>query len=146
MISAAARNNVPAVYWLSDFVAQGGEPYAGIPLARICGDGGLLSYGPDLADNWHRAATYVDRILRGAKADDLPVQLITTLVSALLISLFSLFVAATPAAAQQQQRPNIVVIWGDDIGQSNVSAYSRGMMGYQTPNIDRVPPENHIRA
>ena len=38
-------------------------------------------------------------------------------------------------------KPNIVIIWGDDIGQSNVSAYSRGMMGYQTPNIDRVAKE-----
>ena len=48
---------------------------------------------------------------------------------------------SAPAVAQQQQRPNIVVIWGDDIGQSNVSAYSRGMMGYQTPNIDRLASE-----
>ena len=48
---------------------------------------------------------------------------------------------AAPAVAQQPQRPNIVVIWGDDIGQSNVSAYSRGMMGYQTPNIDRLASE-----
>jgi arylsulfatase A-like enzyme len=48
----------------------------------------------------------------------------------------------TSAQAQQQpQRPNIVIIWGDDIGQSNVSAYSRGMMGYQTPNIDRIGKE-----
>ena len=39
--------------------------------------GGLLSYGPDLADNWRRAATYVDRILRGAKPAELPVQLPT---------------------------------------------------------------------
>jgi arylsulfatase len=46
-----------------------------------------------------------------------------------------------PAIAQQQQRPNIVIIWGDDIGQSNISAYSRGMMGYQTPNIDRMANE-----
>jgi len=50
-------------------------------------------------------------------------------------------IATAPAVAQQQQRPNIVIIWGDDIGQSNVSAYSRGMMGYQTPNIDRVANE-----
>src|SRR5215468_9852899 len=50
-------------------------------------------------------------------------------------------IATAPVAAQQQQRPNIVVIWGDDIGQSNVSAYSRGMMGYQTPNIDRLASE-----
>ena len=38
-------------------------------------------------------------------------------------------------------RPNILVIWGDDIGQSNISAYSHGMMGYQTPNIDRIARE-----
>ena len=50
-------------------------------------------------------------------------------------------IATAPVAAQQQQRPNIVIIWGDDIGQSNVSAYSRGMMGYQTPNIDRLASE-----
>jgi putative ABC transport system substrate-binding protein len=57
-ILAAARNNVPAVYPQSD-------------LAR---DGGLLSYGPDFVDSFRRAATYVDRILRGAKPGDLPVQ------------------------------------------------------------------------
>jgi arylsulfatase A-like enzyme len=61
-----------------------------------------------------------------------------TLVSALFASLFVAAMTCGQAAAQQQQRPNIVVIWGDDIGQSNVSAYSRGMMGYQTPNIDRL--------
>jgi putative ABC transport system substrate-binding protein len=58
IILAATRNNVPAVYYLSDY-------------AR---DGGLLSYGPDLVDNFRRAASYVDRILRGAKPGDLPVQ------------------------------------------------------------------------
>jgi arylsulfatase A-like enzyme len=41
-------------------------------------------------------------------------------------------------AQAQEQKPNIVIIWGDDIGQSNISAYSKGMMGYQTPNIDRI--------
>jgi putative ABC transport system substrate-binding protein len=56
--SAAARNKVPAVYYLSDF-------------ARYSG---LLSYGPDLVDIFRRAAPYVDRILRGAKPGDLPVQ------------------------------------------------------------------------
>jgi len=58
IILAAARNNVPAVYAPSFF-------------AR---DGGLLSYGPDPVDIWRRAASYVDRILRGAKPGDLPVQ------------------------------------------------------------------------
>jgi arylsulfatase len=50
----------------------------------------------------------------------------------------------TAAAAQAAKKPNIVVIWGDDIGQSNVSAYSMGMMGYRTPNIDRVAREGMI--
>jgi arylsulfatase A-like enzyme len=46
---------------------------------------------------------------------------------------------APPAAAAG--KPNIVIIWGDDIGQSDVSAYSRGLMGFKTPNIDRVAKE-----
>jgi putative ABC transport system substrate-binding protein len=61
IILGAARNNVPAVYSESDF-------------AR---DGGLLSYGPDQVDITRRAATYVDRILRGERPGDLPVQLPT---------------------------------------------------------------------
>jgi putative ABC transport system substrate-binding protein len=61
IILAAARNNVPAIYWQSVFVR----------------DGGLLSYGIDQLDNFRRAATYVDRILRGVKPADLPVQLPT---------------------------------------------------------------------
>ena len=47
-------------------------------------------------------------------------------------------VAALPAAAQPGGKPNILVIWGDDIGQFNVSAYNMGMMGYGTPNIDSI--------
>jgi len=43
--------------------------------------------------------------------------------------------------ASAQDKPNILVIWGDDIGQSNVSYYTRGMMGYETPNIDRIAHE-----
>lgn len=42
------------------------------------------------------------------------------------------------------QKPNIVIIWGDDIGQSNISAYSHGVMGYQTPNIDRIAQEGML--
>ena len=49
--------------------------------------------------------------------------------------------APATVQAQQPRKPNIVIIWGDDIGQSNVSAYSRGMMGYKTPNIDRIANE-----
>jgi arylsulfatase len=47
-------------------------------------------------------------------------------------------------AAQSGKKPNILVIWGDDIGLWNVSAYSRGMMGYRTPNIDRIAREGAI--
>jgi arylsulfatase A-like enzyme len=48
------------------------------------------------------------------------------------------------AHAAEDKKPNIVIIWGDDIGQSNVSAYTKGMMGYKTPNIDRVANEGVI--
>jgi hypothetical protein len=39
------------------------------------------------------------------------------------------------------RKPNILVIFGDDIGQTNLSAYSFGLMGYRTPNIDRIAKE-----
>src|SRR5215472_6661441 len=48
---------------------------------------------------------------------------------------------AGTAGAQPQQRPNILIIWGDDIGWYNVSAYNMGVMGYRTPNIDRIARE-----
>jgi putative tryptophan/tyrosine transport system substrate-binding protein len=60
IILAAARNNVPADYPWSFVVAR---------------EGGLFSYGPDLVDIFHRSASYVDRILRGEKPAELPVQL-----------------------------------------------------------------------
>ena len=41
----------------------------------------------------------------------------------------------------KSSKPNILVIWGDDIGISNLSCYSHGLMGYKTPNIDRVAKE-----
>jgi arylsulfatase A-like enzyme len=47
-------------------------------------------------------------------------------------------------ALAQEQKPNILVIWGDDIGQFNTSAYNRGMMGYMTPNIDRIAEEGAL--
>ena len=59
IILLAARNKIPALSWSSNFVR----------------DGGLISYGPDFRDLYRRAAPYVDRILRGTKPADLPVQL-----------------------------------------------------------------------
>jgi arylsulfatase A-like enzyme len=53
--------------------------------------------------------------------------------------------SSVPAAAQQTaKKPNILIIWGDDIGQFNVSAYNMGMMGYKTPNIDRIGKEGAV--
>jgi arylsulfatase len=49
--------------------------------------------------------------------------------------------AAPQTAPATAKKPNILVIWGDDIGQFNVSAYNMGMMGYKTPNIDRIAAE-----
>ena len=43
-----------------------------------------------------------------------------------------------------KKKPNILIMWGDDIGQSNLSCYSRGLMGYQTPNIDRLAKEGAL--
>jgi arylsulfatase A-like enzyme len=48
------------------------------------------------------------------------------------------------AQAKSNKQPNILVIWGDDIGYWNLSCYSRGMMGYQTPNIDRIANEGML--
>jgi arylsulfatase A-like enzyme len=48
------------------------------------------------------------------------------------------------SSAFAQQKPNILVIWGDDIGVHNISAYSHGIMGYQTPNIDRIAKEGAL--
>ncbi len=48
------------------------------------------------------------------------------------------------AFAQDMAKPNVLVIWGDDIGQYNISAYNRGMMGYYTPNIDRIASEGAL--
>src|SRR6187431_714882 len=47
----------------------------------------------------------------------------------------------TPAAGSSSRKPNILVIFGDDIGQTIISAYSFGLMGYRTPNIDRIAKE-----
>ncbi len=57
-----------------------------------------------------------------------------TLLLPLLLLCFSMM-------AQKSKKPNILVIWGDDIGWDNLSVYNHGMMGYKTPNIDRIAKE-----
>ena len=59
---------------------------------------------------------------------------LTAILSMLCLSVFS-------TAAAAADKPNILVIWGDDIGQSNISAYTFGLVGYRTPNIDRIAKE-----
>jgi arylsulfatase A-like enzyme len=62
---------------------------------------------------------------------------IKTLAFLLLLSSFGI-------ANAQTEKPNILIIWGDDIGWFNVGAYNRGMMGYKTPNIDRIGNEGML--
>ena len=59
--------------------------------------------------------------------------------------LLAILAALTPLGAfAQDAKPNILVIWGDDIGIPQISAYTRGLMGYQTPNIDRIANEGML--
>ena len=53
----------------------------------------------------------------------------------------ALILGIAGSASAQNKKPNIVVIWGDDTGMTNVSAYGHGIVGYKTPNIDRIAKE-----
>jgi putative ABC transport system substrate-binding protein len=90
IILMAARNNVPAVYQLSVF-------------AR---DGGLLSYGVDGVDLFRRSASYVDRILHGAKPAELPVQVPTK---------FEMAVNTKTAKALGLAVPPSILLWADEV-------------------------------
>ena len=100
----------------------------------------------DKADNKGRLETPTDRA--GEKAINRRNILLgtSTLVAAATLTSGALAQAqkaapsAAPAAASGR-KPNILVIFGDDIGQTNISAYSFGLMGYKTPNIDRIARE-----
>src|SRR6267143_3977566 len=61
--------------------------------------------------------------------------------SLILLTLLTTILYLQSPVFAQAKKPNILVIFGDDIGQTNVSAYSMGVMGYKTPNIDRVAKE-----
>jgi arylsulfatase len=58
----------------------------------------------------------------------------------IFLAVFCLAVGSAAAA----EKPNILVVWGDDIGQSNISAYTRGLVGYRTPNIDRIAAQGML--
>ena len=55
--------------------------------------------------------------------------------TALALGLVAIGLAAPALGAD---KPNILVVWGDDVGQSNISAYTHGLVGYKPPNIDRI--------
>jgi arylsulfatase A-like enzyme len=63
---------------------------------------------------------------------------------ALLLAVLSMSAFAAAPAQAPAKKPNILVIWGDDIGGFNISAYNQGMMGYKTPNIDSIAKEGAL--
>jgi arylsulfatase A-like enzyme len=65
-------------------------------------------------------------------------------IVSMAIAATALLGTLTLASAEAAKKPHIIVIWGDDIGQSNVSAYTNGLMGYRTPNIDSIAKEGVI--
>jgi arylsulfatase A-like enzyme len=68
----------------------------------------------------------------------------TALKSLFSVFLFTAIMTLCGMAQAQNKKPNILVIWGDDIGVHNISAYNHGIMGYQTPNIDRLAKEGAL--
>jgi arylsulfatase len=68
----------------------------------------------------------------------------TTMKTTKFLALLLGLAISTSAAYGQKKKPNILIIWGDDIGQFNVSAYNMGMMGYKTPNIDSIGKQGAI--
>ena len=68
------------------------------------------------------------------------------IIRIVLLAALAAVLDPSPAPAQEAatKKPNILVIWGDDIGQFNVSAYNMGMMGYKTPNIDSIAKQGAL--
>jgi len=65
------------------------------------------------------------------------------IIAALVLALVCINTTAR-AQAKPAKKPNILIIWGDDIGQFNISAYNMGMMGYKTPNIDSIAKDGAL--
>ena len=86
IITLAAEHKLPAIYWERFFVTNGG----------------LMSYGPDLIDNYRRAAGYVDRILKGEKPGDLPVQTPTKYEMAINLKTAKALGLSVPLGMQQR--------------------------------------------
>jgi hypothetical protein len=69
---------------------------------------------------------------------------VTHHLAGLLVILVAVTLSASALAQTATRKPNILVIWGDDVGIHNISAYNLGVMGYKTPNIDRIAREGAI--
>lgn len=122
-----------------------------LPSLLTLGAGALLGYAAasaDLPPVMHAAVTKAaaaPHVAEPAEAKPAPAGCCPNDLSRsdqLALANHNQLVAAT--LAQTGKQPNICIIWGDDIGQSNVSAYSMGLMGYKTPNIDRIAKEGML--
>ena len=89
----------------------------------------------------HQKQSGKDTVLARRKSKK--IMAILSIAGAFMLALSAL-PAGTQAVAAEGEKPNILIIWGDDIGQFNVSAYNMGMMGYKTPNIDRIGQEGAV--
>ena len=69
--------------------------------------------------------------------------MITTMIpgARFVLSFAALLLVLSGSTWAEEKKPNILVVWGDDVGQSNISAYTHGLVGYKTPNIDRIANE-----
>jgi len=65
----------------------------------------------------------------------------TKFCASIMLPFAALLLALSGSTWAEEKKPNILVVWGDDVGQSNISAYTHGMVGYKTPNIDRIASE-----
>jgi len=65
----------------------------------------------------------------------------TKLCASIMLPFAALLLVLSGSTWAEEKKPNILVVWGDDVGQSNISAYTHGMVGYKTPNIDRIANE-----
>ena len=107
--------------------------------------GSLLGYAAATADRSRparrRAAAAPDRVRAAGRGRQDVVLPESTSTAGPLLALAERNEAVAANAAQAGKKPNILVIFGDDIGITNISAYSDGLMGYETPNIDRIAKE-----
>src|SRR5262249_39618273 len=108
--------------------------------------GRLLAARFDRGDVSRRRATAVlrARFAGGKMGDGRKMKLLAKRLLGAAMTILAATTAAGLAPAAAADKPNILVIMGDDVGYWNVSAYNRGMMGYHTPNIDRIAKEGAI--